>query len=88
MRAASGMRFSAALKPSTAEVAVASVLTVVGRQGGIQVLALENPRRFKAQAEGQNLGAVHALPPYLSIKNRDESSCEINEANEQYCGSY
>ena len=34
----------------------------VGRHGGIQVLVLEDPGRFQAQAENQNLGAVHAIP--------------------------
>tara|TARA_R100000963_G_C4640939_1_gene104574 strand:- start:1042 stop:1449 length:408 start_codon:yes stop_codon:yes gene_type:complete len=37
----------------------------VGRYGGIQVLVLENPGRFQAQAEGQNLGAVHVVPPVV-----------------------
>src|SRR5690554_7306497 len=37
----------------------------VGRYGGIQVLVLEDPGRFQAQAEGQNLGAVHAMPPVV-----------------------
>lgn len=27
------------------------------------MLVLEDPGRFQAQAEGQNLGAVHAMPP-------------------------
>ncbi len=35
-----------------------------GRYGGIQVLVLENPGRF--QAEGQNLGAVHAILPVVA----------------------
>ena len=34
----------------------------VGRHGGIQVLGLEDPGRFQAQAESQNLGAVHVIP--------------------------
>ncbi len=37
----------------------------VGRYGGIQVLVLENPGRLQAQAEGQNLGAIHAIPPIV-----------------------
>src|SRR5690554_6790937 len=37
----------------------------VGRYGGIQVLVLEDPGRFQAQVEGQNLGAVHAMPPVV-----------------------
>src|SRR5690554_1916314 len=37
----------------------------VGRYGGIQVLVLEDPGRFQAQAEGQNLGAVHVVPPVV-----------------------
>jgi hypothetical protein len=31
----------------------------------MKVLVLENPGRFKAQAEGQNLGAVHAILPVV-----------------------
>lgn len=34
----------------------------VGRHGGIQVLVLEDPGRFQAQAESQNLDAVHVIP--------------------------
>lgn len=30
------------------------------------MLVLEDPGRFQAQAEGQNLGAVHAMPCLLS----------------------
>src|SRR5690554_4159197 len=37
----------------------------VGRYGGIQVLVLEDPGRFQTQAEGQNLGAVHTMPPVV-----------------------
>src|SRR5690554_6076499 len=37
----------------------------MGRYGSIQVLILEDPGRLQAQAEGQNLGAVHAIPPVV-----------------------
>lgn len=40
-------------------------IQAMGRHGGIQVLVLEHPGRFQAQAEGQNLGAVHAMPPIV-----------------------
>ena len=49
----------------TASLRLDIEVQAVGRHGGIQVLVLEDPGRFQAQAEGQNLGAVHAMPPVV-----------------------
>jgi hypothetical protein len=49
----------------TAALGLDIEVQAVGRHGGIQVLVLEDPGRFQAQAEGQNLGAVHAMPPVV-----------------------
>ncbi len=51
----------------------------VGRHGGIQMLVLKQPGRFKAQAEGQNLRAVHVVPPvYVEVISWPSSGGEFH----------
>lgn len=69
----------AALRVEAAPLGLDIEVQAMGRHGGIQVLVLENPGRFKAQAEGQNLGAVHALPPiHVEVISWPSSGAEFH----------